>query len=335
MGDEMLSVKHPAVVVFSLGLLAAFVIVVCPMIGISLITPHKLLTDESMRFVFWSIRVPRILVAFFAGGGLAVAGVIYQALFRNPLADPYTLGISSGASLGAALCIIAGVGGSVLGLSIISMGAFAGALGSIVIIYCFAFTRESNSSTLLLAGVIVATICSGFIMFLHTVGGVHKSFQIIQWVIGSVDGASYSLLFCMLVPLAVFFAVAGVLMPQLDQFLAGDSIAHSRGINVKATRIVFISITALAVGGIVAVCGPIGFISIIAPHACRMLIPGVRHRLLSVCSFLLGGTFLIIADTIARSIAPPSEIPVGIVTALLGGPFFLLLLFRRKSRLLM
>ncbi len=331
----MSSVKRPLVVLISLAALTSAALVICPMIGITLITPQKLLTDDNLEFVFWSIRVPRVLVALFAGGGLAVTGIVYQALFRNPLADPYTLGISSGASLGAALCIIAGAVGSVAGMSIISLGAFAGALGSIVIIYSFAFTRESNSSTLLLAGVIVATICSGFIMFLHTVGGVHKSFQIIQWVIGSVDGASYSLLFCMLVPLTLFFAVAGVMMPQLDQFLAGDSIAHSRGVNVKTDRIVFITITALAVGGIVAVCGPIGFISIIAPHACRMLIPGVRHRLLALCSFLLGGTFLIVADTVARTIAPPSEIPVGIVTALLGGPFFLLLLFRKKSRLLM
>jgi iron complex transport system permease protein len=161
----------------------------------------------------------------FLRGGLAVAGVIYQALFRNPLADPYTLGISSGASLGAALCIIAGVGGSVLGLSIISMGAFAGALGSIVIIYCFAFTRESNSSTLLLAGVIVATICSGFIMFLHTVGGVHKSFQIIQWVIGSVDELVFSS-FCMLLPLGSVFAVPGT-DASIDQFCWPVTILHT------------------------------------------------------------------------------------------------------------
>ena len=123
-------------------------------------------------------------------------------------------------------------------------------------------------------------------------------------------------------------------LQRIDQFLTGDSIAHSRGVNVRASRNLFISITAVAVGGIVAVCGPIGFIGIIAPHACRILMPGSRHRLLGLASFLMGGTLLVAADTLARSIAPPSEIPVGIITALLGGPFFLLLLLRRKNKLL-
>jgi iron complex transport system permease protein len=152
---------------------------------------------------------------------------------------------------------------------------------------------------------------------------------------GGADGVSYSMFFFLVVPLTAFFIIIGLFMPQLDQFLTGDNIAHSRGVNIRVSRNMFIIVTALAVGSIVAVCGPIGFIGVIAPHACRMLVPGIRHRLLSVCSFLLGGSFLVVADTLARSIAPPSEIPVGIITAMLGGPFFLIVLFRKKSRLLM
>lgn len=322
------------ITVIALITLTLAAIAVCPMIGITTIGPQEILNDENLRFIFLSIRIPRVLVAFFAGGALAVSGMICQGIFRNPLADPYTLGVSSGASLGAALCILAGAGGSIFGLSVITAGAFAGALCSVVIIYSFAWSRESNSSTILLAGVIVATLCSGMIMFIHFVGGLHKSFQIVRWIMGGVDGVSYMLLVMMCIPITLFMIIGWIFMPQLDQLLTGDSIAYSRGVDVHVSRSVFIAIVVLAVGGIVAICGPIGFIGILAPHACRMLVPGVRHRLLSLCSFLSGGTFLVLADTLARTLVPPSEIPVGIITSLLGGPFFLIILFRNRKHLL-
>jgi iron complex transport system permease protein len=331
----MSGIKRPVITAVLLAILTIVTIAVCPMIGIRWISISSILHNDDLGFIFWTIRLPRTLVALFAGGGLAVAGMIYQAIFRNPLADPFTLGVSSGASLGAALCIVAGVGGAAFGMSMVTLGALAGAVASILVIYTFAWSKESNSSTLLLAGVIVATVCSGFIMFLSFIGGLHQSFQILRWIMGGVDGVSYPLFILMIIPLFAFFVITGTLMPQLDQFLTGDNIAHSRGVNIRASRNLFIIVTALAVGSIVAVCGPIGFIGILAPHACRMVIPGVRHRFLSACSFLLGGSFLVIADTLARSIAPPSEIPVGIITAMLGGPFFLIVLFRKKSRLLM
>lgn len=327
-------VKRPQIVLGLLLLLTIASVIVCPMLGIKWISPLQIIHDSDLRFIFLTIRIPRTLVALFAGGGLAVSGMIYQSIFRNPLADPYTLGISSGASLGVALCIVSGIGGSAFGMPIVILGALVGAVVSILFIYIFAWTKESNSSTLLLSGVIVATVCSGFIMFIHFVGGLHQSFQIIRWLMGSVDGVSYSLFLFMAVPLIIIFIITGLFMPQLDQFLTGDSIAHARGINIRASRNFFIVITAIAVGSIVAVCGPIGFIGIIAPHACRLLVPGIRHRFLSICSFLLGGSFLIITDTLARSIIPPSEIPVGIITSILGGPFFLFLLFKRKKLLL-
>ncbi len=326
--------KKTVIAVTALCVSTLAVIIICPMAGIVTIGPQQILNDENLRFIFFSIRIPRVLTALFAGGGLAVSGMICQGIFRNSLADPYTLGVSSGASLGAALCILAGVGGSIFGLSIVAAGAFAGALCSIVVIYTFAWSRESNSSTILLAGVIVATLCSGMIMFVHFIGGLHKSFQIVRWIMGGVDGVSYSLLIMMCVPLLIFFVVSWIFMPQLDQLLTGESIAHSRGVDVRMSRNIFIAIVVLAVGGIVAICGPIGFIGILAPHACRMIVPGIRHRLLAFCSFLSGGTFLVLADTLARSLVPPSEIPVGIITSLLGGPFFLFVLFRNKKHLL-
>ncbi len=307
----------------------------CPFFGIRILTINEIFQVQELKHIFFIIRVPRTLAAFFAGGGLAVAGMVYQALFRNPLASPYTLGVSGGAAFGAALCIAIGAGGNVLGFSTISMGSFTGAVGAMMLVYVFAWSRESNSTTLLLAGVVVATVCSGLIMFLHYISPLRHSFQIMRWIMGGVDGTSYKFLTIMAVPVLMFFCITAILMPQLDQFITGDSLAHARGINVQRSRNTFIVLTALAVGAVVSVCGPIGFVGIIAPHACRMLLPGVRHRLLAVGSLMLGGSFLVLSDTLARTLSPPAEIPVGIITALLGGPFFLYMLFKRKGRLLL
>ncbi|MBD3391986.1 MAG: iron chelate uptake ABC transporter family permease subunit [Chitinivibrionales bacterium] len=319
--------------VLGIGAVAMAVTMVCPFLGIRYMTIRAVLESQELRYIFCTIRIPRTLAAFVAGGGLALAGMVYQALFRNPLASPYTLGVSGGASLGAALCIALGAGGSMAGFSMVSMGSFAGAVGAVVLVYTFAWSRESNSITLLLAGVVVATVCSGLIMFIHYLSPLRHSFQIMRWIMGGVDGATYAFLAVMAVPVMLYAGVCAAFMPQLDQFLTGDSLAHSRGVAVRRSRNMFIVVTALAVGAIVSACGPIGFVGIMAPHACRLMLGGARHRVLGVCSFLLGGAFLVVSDTLARTLAPPSEIPVGILTALFGGPFFLAILFRRKGRL--
>jgi len=327
--------KRKQMVVGSLILAALAAIVMTPGIGLQTIAFKTLFTDEPARFVFFSIRLPRMLTAFFAGGGLAVCGMIYQALFKNPLADPFTLGISSGSSLGAALCIVTGVGGVIAGVPMITIAAFTGAFVAMALIYVFALDGKSDSGTILLAGVVVTTVCSGAIMFIHVVGGVHKSYQILRWLMGAVDGVSIVSALVMILPVVVLLATSYVMMPLLDQLTTGDTIAHSRGVNIKRTRLLFIILTTVVIALIVSVCGPIGFVGIIAPHACRMAVPGIRHRLLAICSFLLGGTFLTLADTIGRSLAPPSEIPVGIITSLCGGPFFLVVLYMMKRRVLL
>lgn len=316
-----------------LALVALACVFVCPFLGIRNLTPGEVMDVQRLRHIFVMIRIPRTLAAFVAGGGLALSGMVYQALFRNPLAGPYTLGVSGGASLGAALCIAMGAVGAVAGFSPVTLGSFAGAVGAVLLVYTFAWSREGNSTTLLLAGVVVATLCSGLIMFVHYISPLRYSFQIIRWIMGGVDGISYGVLAGMALPVFLYVCVTAVLVPQLDQFLTGDSLAHSRGIDVRRSRNTFIVVTALAVGAIVSVCGPIGFVGIMAPHACRMVLPGARHRLLGVASFILGGAFLTLCDTLARTVAPPTEIPVGIITALLGGPFFLMVLFRRKASL--
>ncbi len=317
-----------------ISLVSLSALLVCPFIGIESFSLQEIVSKEEIRFIFFQIRIPRTLAAFFTGGGLAIAGMIFQALFRNPLASPYTLGVSGGASLGAALCIAAGAGSSIMGISIISMGAIGGAILSMVLLYGFILSRESNSNTLVLAGVMVSTVCSGLIMFIHQVSPLQHAFQIMRWTMGGVDGITFQLLIIMLIPLLPFFMVVTISLPQLDQLMTGDDIAYTRGVDIRLSRIILISATTLAVGFMVAICGPIGFVGIIAPHACRIIIPGVRHRMLALCSFLIGASFLTISDTIARIIVPPAEISVGIITAIFGGPFFLIVLFRRKNRLM-
>ncbi len=310
---------------------AGIALFITPFFGIKQLSLQALFHSTEFQHIFFIIRIPRTLAAFIAGGGLAISGMVYQALFRNPLASPYTLGVSGGASLGAALCIAFGATGSLFGVSLISVGSFAGAVGAVLFVYSFAWSKGNNSITLLLAGVVVATVCSGLIMFVHYVTPLRHSFQIMRWIMGGVDGTSYTYFLIMAIPVGIYLLCVAFLLPQLDHFLTGDSLAHTRGINVARSRNIFIIITACAIGAIVSVCGPIGFVGIMAPHACRMLFPGTRHRLLALCSFLLGGTFLTFSDTISRTIAPPAEVPVGIITALVGGPFFLFILYRRKG----
>ncbi|NLE01472.1 MAG: iron ABC transporter permease [Fibrobacter sp.] len=326
--------KEDCIRILIFMIIGLLVLIFSPFIGIKNFSLADLWKDE-YRFIFFQIRIPRTLASFLGGGGLAIAGMVYQALFRNPLASPYTLGVSGGASLGAALCIFLGAGSNLPGFSLVSAGAFTGGVAAMAIVYMFAWSKESNSTTLLLAGVIITTVCSGFIMFIHQISSLDKAFQIMRWTIGGVDGTDYTSLMVMCGTLIVYIIAIAFFLPHLDLFLTGDDIAHSRGINVARSRQILIVLTAFAVGGIVSTCGPIGFVGIIAPHVCRMIIPGTQHRMLAFTSFITGGVFLTISDVISRIIFPPTEIPVGIITALCGGPFFLLLLIRRKKRLLM
>jgi iron complex transport system permease protein len=219
-------------------------------------------------------------------------------------------------------------------MSAVTFGALVGAVVSTLIIYVFAWSREGNSSTLLLAGVVVATVCSGFIMFIHFVGGLHKSFQLLRWLMGGVDGVSYSMFFFLVVPLTAFFIIIGLFMPQLDQFLTGDNIAHSRGVNIRVSRNMFIIVTALAVGSIVAVCGPIGFIGVIAPHAVAC---GFRESApTSFGMFLfIGGSFLVVARYSGKVDSAAIRNTCWNNYGNARWAFFLIVLFRKKSRLLM
>ncbi|HEX7900851.1 MAG TPA: iron ABC transporter permease [Planctomycetota bacterium] len=277
------------------------------------------------------IRLPRVLLAFLAGAGLSLAGMTFQALFRNPLASPFTLGVSSGAALGAALAIRLGLTFSVLGISGISLSAFGGALGALLLVYGIGTARRGlGPAVMLLAGVAASYFFSSVLLLVQNLSGFSDSLRIVRWLMGGLETVGYGPVIDLL-PFAVFgVAVVFLHARELNLLSLGDELAVSRGVRVARVRAVLFVAATLMVGGVVAVCGPIGFVGMVAPHIARLLI-GSEHRHLTPASFLMGGIFLVVCDAIGRTVIAPAEIPVGVVTALPGGPFFVWLLLRRSS----
>ncbi len=312
---------------------ATTVLCVAPFIGMELLSPTLFSDSGSMEWqIFFDLRLPRVITAFVAGGTLAVAGMVFQGLFRNPLATPFTLGISSGASCGAALVILFGIGGTFLSTPFTTIGAFVGALSATTLVYALSSTRRTTSGvTMLLAGIAVSFSFSSILLFVQYLSDLKHSFQIVRWLMGGVEVYGYTRLMLMLPLVVMGLSVITFHLTHLDHFLTGEHLASSRGINIKATRLWLFAATSISIAGVVATCGPIGFVGMMAPHICRLII-GNKHRQLGPISFLFGGTFLVVCDTIARVIIAPSEMPVGVLTALLGGPFFLWILLSRADR---
>ncbi len=276
--------------------------------------------------IVWEIRLPRVLTAAAVGAGLAVAGGVMQGLTRNPLADPYLLGLSSGASLGAVAVLVLGVG------VLLPVAAFAGAVVAMVAALSLAGSlgRLTPARTIL-AGLAVAQLCAAgtsFVIFWSATGDSYR--EILAWLMGSLAGADWPAVAIAggaVVVLGTGLALQG---RTLDAFAFGDTAASALGIDVNRTRWTMLTVVALLTGALVAVSGSIGFVGLILPHAVRLVI-GAGHRRLLPLSALLGATFLVWADTAARTVFEPRELPVGIVTAFLGAPVFALLLWRRRS----
>ena len=269
------------------------------------------------------------MAAFVVGGGLSIIGVAMQALVRNPLAEPYILGVSSGASAGASLFYLGFLPTFIAAQVDITLAAFMGALLSITLVYLVARSREGLSvSRLLLAGVAMASLMaaiSSFVLFASP--DLNRMRAVLFWLTGSFEHVTWSDL-----PLAAGAAMIGLvvlmsLSRSLDALLIGDEPAKSLGIRVESVKKVLIVLSALVTGTLVSISGAIGFIGLIIPHAVRSLL-GVNHRYVLPGSFLAGGLFLVLADTLARSLLPGQQVPVGIVTAIAGVPFFLFLLRR-------
>jgi iron complex transport system permease protein len=278
--------------------------------------------------IFFLARLPRALAAALVGGTLAAAGVVFQGLLRNPLATPYTLGVSAGASLGAMLAITFGASLPVVGIAGASL---AGAFAAVVVVYALASARHRGLSTtvLLLAGVTLNAFFSALILFVQYLSDFAETYRALRWLMGDLDVAGYEpLLTALPLVLLALLAFAWLARP-LNLLSLGPEAAGTRGLNVTAAqRLAFFS-GSLATGAAVSVGGPIGFVGIIVPHFVRLLV-GADHRLVLPGSIFIGGAFLIACDALARTVLAPLELPVGIITALIGGPFFLWLLLRSR-----
>lgn len=278
--------------------------------------------------IFFIARLPRVLAAALVGGTLAAAGVVFQGLLRNPLATPYTLGVSTGSALGAMLAITFGASLPFVGVTSASL---AGALIAVLIVYFLARARHAGLSTtvLLLAGVTLNAFFSALILFVEYLSDFAETFRAIRWLMGNLDVVGYQTMMGAL-PLVVFaFGVFAWLARPLNLLSLGVDAAATRGVNVRSVhRWAFFS-ASIATGAAVAVGGPIGFVGIIIPHLVRLLV-GSDHRLVLPAATFLGAGFLVICDTLARIVLAPLELPVGVITAMIGGPFFLWMLIRKR-----
>jgi iron complex transport system permease protein len=278
--------------------------------------------------IVWVIRLPRVVMAALAGAGLALAGATYQGIFRNPMADPYVIGVSSGGALGAVLAMVAGVGRG-LGAYAVPACAFAGALLTLAVVYYLARVEgRLPVIALLLAGVAVSTTLSAVISLLIVLSRQRLE-QVIFWLMGGFTYARWPT-----IGLALPYLVIGALTlfwrrRELNALLLGDEAAAHLGVEVEVVKRQLLAAAALITAAVVSVSGLIGFVGLVIPHTARLLL-GADHRWLLPGAALAGATGLVLADALARTVLSPAELPVGVVTALVGGPFFLVLLARRK-----
>ena len=304
---------------------------------VSILAQGPFLQSENLEFprhiILWQVRVPRVLLAFMVGGSLAAVGASLQALLRNPLADPFVIGISSGAALGASVAILFGVGLSIVTLLVLPFCAFLGALLSILVVYRIAVSYGSFSiHALLLGGVVLNAIFSALVLFLTTLADPYKASGMYAWLMGSLTGPDFQtvLVLAGYLLLGIFVLVSQA--SALNLLTLGEEAACSLGVEVERVKRVVFTASALLTGAVVAFSGLIGFVGLIVPHAVRLMF-GADHRLLLLASGILGGMFLMVADTVARTLLSPAEIPVGVVTALVGGPIFLYLLVQRRGKM--
>jgi iron complex transport system permease protein len=288
-----------------------------------------LLDTDSILFRF---RLPRVLGGAVVGAALAGAGCAFQAALRNPLAEPYTLGVSSGASLAAFIAIQLNVDETVLGQSGVGMAALGGAAVTVLLVWRLARVgSELPPATLLLAGVTIALFCSAGSMLVQYLAGFGETQRMIRWLLGGLDGLVFAALARAAPAIGVGLLVLLALARDLNALSAGSDAAASVGVApARATASAF-AVASLLVGAAIALAGPIGFIGLMVPHATRALV-GPDHRVLMPCAMLGGAALLVLCDTLARVVLAPEGLPVGVVTALLGGPFFLYLLLREKTR---
>jgi iron complex transport system permease protein len=323
---------RPRTALLVLLLLWVAVVVGAPLVGSQPISLGDVLRgDPTAEAIFWQLRLPRVLLALLAGAGLAVSGLAFQTLFRNELAEPYTLGIATGAALGAVLSLRLEEMGVLLGMPLVSLASFAGAIGATALVVGLAWRRKGNTGTLLLAGIAVSLSCSALILFLQYLSDSTQTFRMVRWMMGGLSVVGYGEVLWAAPWVLGGAAVLLALRWDLNLLLTGEELAASRGVDLVRLRLRVLGVSSLMIGALVAVAGPIGFVGLMVPHMLRRWV-GHDHLFLAPACLLGGGAFLAVCDLAARTVMSPAELPVGVLTALLGGPFFLwLLVLGRKE----
>ncbi len=318
-----------AMAILTLILLAAVALALT--IGRQSIDFANVLSDPFARTLFFRLRLPRVLMGLLIGASLSVTGAALQALFRNPLAEPYTLGVAGGGALGASIALALGWSARLLGVPMVFLASFAGAMFAVVMVKAIAQTGATAlPGALLLSGIVVNLVATAAVLAIQYVADPASSLRILRWIVGSLDVVGLEPIRVMFLLLAPAWFALLLLSRQLHLLAIDEDTAATLGVNVRRCETTVHVLCSFIVGVAVATGGAIGFVGLMAPHAVRLMF-GEDLRIVLPGSLLLGGAFLVLADTLARTVLPSSELPVGAVTGLLGGPVFLWLLRRRQQ----
>lgn len=293
--------------------------------------PQIFSQKDSMEYgVLFYIRIPRTLLGFAVGGSLSLAGAILQGIYRNPLVEPYTLGISGGASLGVTFVLVAGL--HLAHILILPLAGFIGAFVTIFLVYTLSIrNRELNVNRMLLIGVMISFISSSLMMFLMSITSADNIHGIVFWMMGSLNESNQTLIAIMVVISLLSLGASYLFVMPLNALRLGEERAKHLGVNSNVIiRILFI-ITSLLTGAAISVAGVIGFVGLVIPHIVRLWVGG-DYRIMLIASFLSGSVFLLICDVIARTIISPNELPIGVITGIVGGIMFILLLSKSRKR---
>jgi iron complex transport system permease protein len=318
--------------IWLLALIALLLVLIIPFLGIIPVPWRELFQKSPANFVFWQMRLPRTLLGFVSGATLALSGLVCQNLFRNDLATPDLLGISSGAAAGSVLALKFNLSFPIAGLGGLVVFSYLGALSSVAAVLIITrIVRSTSLYTFLLCGVALNFFYSALIVFFQYLFDFSNTFSLLRWLMGGISVVGYNETALLSGLLLLFLLALFIFKKEFLLASAGDHFALSRGLQVYRFRIYSFLGLAFLVGAVVSICGPIGFIALIVPHIARLMGRN-RYREAILLSMVMGGSFLVVTDFIARSLLPPVEVPVGIITSMIGAPFFLSLIISQLKK---
>jgi len=309
------------------------ILIISPFVGvISLNIEDIFNTNHLSSTIFFDLRVPRVLFAFFAGIVLALSGLLFQTLFRNALMTPYTLGISSGAVLGAGIAIKLGLGAVVFGIGAISIFGFLGAIFTVFLLIFFSrYLKNSQQESLLLLGIALSLFYTSCLMIVFYLGSTIQNDMLIRFTMGSLSIIGWQSPVTIGIIASILLLVIYLYRFELQLLSISDESATLKGVDTKRVTLLLLIVSSFAIGTLVSISGPIGFVGLIVPHIVAKIYPTtINNRIIKTALF--GGLFLVFCDTITRALQTGSELPIGIVTALIGGPFFIYLIINRSKR---